>query len=105
MDFFLKYKIVILRSLGALMLVIGFVIHFWVTPKKSLSENDRAVANIARMEAKVKGTSNAAKKAKPDHSKYMDTLKNKQEKQMEYLTIFSMLVGALFLGYSFVKRD
>ena len=105
MEFFLKYKIVILRSLGALMLVIGFTIHFWVTPKKGFSENDRAAANVARMEAKVKGRANATKKAKSDHSKFMDKLKNTQEKQMQYLTIFSMLLGALFLGYSFIKRD
>jgi hypothetical protein len=105
MEFFLKNKIVIARSLGALMLVVGFAIHFWVTPKKGLSENSRAAANVARMEAKVKGTSNTAKKVKPDHSKFMDKLKNTQEKQIEYLTIFSMLIGALFLGYSFIKRE
>ena len=105
MEFFLKYKIVILRTLGALMLVVGFAIHFWVTPKKGLSENDRAAANVARMEAKVKGTSNATSKSKPDHSKFMDKLKNTQEQQMRYLTILSMLIGVLFLGYSFLKKE
>lgn len=105
MEFFLKYKIVILRSLGALMLIVGFAIHFWVTPKKGLSENERAAANVARMEVHVKGASKGEKKVKPNHSKLMEKLKHSQEKQMQYLTIFSMLLGALFLGASFLKKE
>ena len=105
MEFFLQHKIVIFRSLGALMLVIGFAAHFWVTPKKGLSENDKAAANVARMEAKIRGASSAAKKVKPDHSKLMDKLKNTQDKQLQYLTISSMFIGILFLGFSFFKKE
>ncbi len=105
MEFFLKHKTVILRSLGAMMLVLSFGIHFWATPKKVLTQNDIAAANVARMEAKVNGVSNGVKDAKHEHSKFMDKLKNTQEKQVQYMTIFSMVLGVLFLGYSFVKKD
>lgn len=88
------------------MLVIGFTAHFWVTPKEALSANDVAAANVARVEAQVKGgTSTSATQTKMDTSKFLDELKNTQEQQTKYATIFLMLFGAGFLGYSFVKKD
>ncbi|MEA3331961.1 MAG: hypothetical protein U9Q29_09750 [Campylobacterota bacterium] len=107
MEFFLKHKTVIFRSLGAVLLVIGFGVHFWVTPKEGLSANQKAAANVARMEAKVRGeTSSSLKSQKKDGSKFLDELKNTQKKQMQYLTIIAMIVGIGFLGYSFMpKKD
>lgn len=102
MELFLKYKTVLLRSIGALMLMVGFVIHFWTSPKEGVSEAEVAAANIARMEASVTGTGGSNKKAQST-SKFLDELKSTQEKQIRYLTIIAMLFGAGFLGYSFVK--
>jgi len=105
MDFFLKHKIIILRSLGALMLVMGFAIHFWVTPKEGISANDKAAARIARMEASAKGNAvGSIKKSQNDTSKLLDALKETQAKQMQYLTILAMLFGIGFVGYSFIPR-
>lgn len=107
MEFFLKHKKAITRSLGAVMLIVGFAIHFWVTPKDGLSENDKAAARVARMEAKVKGSgSSSSQPAKQDTSKFLEKLKNTQEKQVQYLTIIAMILGVGFLGYSFTpKKD
>jgi len=106
MEYFLKYQQVILRALGALLLLVGFVIHFWTVPQKGVSQNDRASANLARMEASVKGSSSTKKaKSKPDSSKFLDELKGQQEKQMEYFTIVIMLLGVGSLGYSFLKKN
>ncbi len=106
MEFFLKYKIVILRAAGVLMLVIGFSIHFWVTPKDVLSENDKAAARIARIEAKVKGNNsqNSKQPAKKDNAKFLKKMQDTQTKQMQYLTIIAMILGVGFLGYSFVPK-
>jgi hypothetical protein len=105
MEFFKQYQTLILRSIGALMLVIGFVIHFWATPKKGISENELAAANVARMEAQVKGSSPSSKKStKADSSKFLEKLKTQREKQLEYLTIFVMLLGVGSLGYSFLVK-
>ena len=105
MEFFLKHKTVIMRSLGALMLVIGFAIHFWTTPKEGISANERAAANVARMEAKVKGQSSAqSKSSQKSDSKFLDELKNTQAKQLQYLTIIAMILGVGFLGYSFMPK-
>ena len=104
MEFFKQHQTVIFRSLGAFMLLLGFVIHFWLTPKEGLSENELAAANVARMEAKVKGVSTSKQKVQSDHSKFMEKLKGQQAKQLEYLTILAMLLGVGFLGYSFVKK-
>lgn len=105
MEFFLKHKTVIMRSLGGVMLVIGFTIHFWATPKEGISANDRAAANVARMEAKAKGQGSAQSKAsKKSDSKFLDELKDTQAKQLQYLTIIAMILGVGFLSYSFMPK-
>ncbi len=86
------------------MLLIGFVVHFWATPKEVLTQNEIAAANVARMEAKVAGGSTKSKKSKKkDDSKFLEELKNTQAKQLQYLTIIAMIMGVGFLGYSFIK--
>ena len=105
MEFFNKNKIMIFRSLGAFMLLVGFVVHFWATPKEGLSKNEIAAANVARMEAKVSGKSSTSKKTnKKDDSKFLQELKSTQAKQMRYLTIIAMILGIGSLAYSFVKK-
>ena len=105
MEFYLKHQQVILRSVGVFLLLIGFVIHFWTIPKEGLSKNERAAANLARMEASVAGSSSSAKQQKkPDTSKFLKELKNTQAKQAEYLTIIMMLLGGGALGYSFIRK-
>ena len=107
MEFFLKNKIVIIRTVGFLMLLVGFSVHFWATPKEGLSKNEIAAANIARMESVVsRGSGQSLKSQKKDNTKFLETLKNTQKKQIQYLTIISMILGVGFLGYSFIpKRD
>ncbi|EDZ61911.1 hypothetical protein SMGD1_0886 [Sulfurimonas gotlandica GD1] len=107
MEFFEKNKILILRIAGVLMLLIGFVVHFWVTPKEGFTQNEIAAANIARMEAKVAGGSGSSSKKpqKKDTSKFLEEFKDTQAKQMRYLTIIAMILGVGFLGYSFVRKN
>lgn len=104
MEFFNRYKTVILRTVGSLMLLVGFAVHFWTVPQEGVSANDRAAANVARMEAKVAGKSTTTQEKEND-SKFLQELKNTQAKQLEYLTIIAMLFGIGFLGYSFIKKD
>ncbi len=105
MEFYLKYKKVALRFIGLSMLVIGFSLQFWSTPKEGVSEIEIAAANVARMEAKVKSDGKSEKKVESSANDYLEELKKNQEKQMEYLKIIAMLLGAVFLGYSFVKKE
>ncbi|SFV50245.1 hypothetical protein MNB_SM-4-639 [hydrothermal vent metagenome] len=105
MEFFLKYQQVILRSLGGFLLLIGFVIHFWTVPQEGISQNDRAAANLARMEKSVLSTGSTNKtKQKSDTSQFLKELKAQQEKQIEYFTILILILGVLSLGYSFIKK-
>ena len=105
MEFFSKYKTATLRGLGSFMLIVGFVINFWVTPKDGLSENDKAAARVARMEAKIKGTSlKGSKSSKKSDSKFLEELKKTQAKQLQYITIIVMILGAGSLGYSFISK-
>lgn len=102
MELFQKNKIIILRFLGGLMLLIGIASYFWTTPQKGLTSNERAAANIARMEARSNGSEIQQKKS--SGSKFLDELKNKQAKQIEYLTLFALLFGVGFLAYSFIPK-
>ncbi|QOY51677.1 hypothetical protein [Candidatus Sulfurimonas baltica] len=105
-EIFTKYKILILRSLGVLMLMIGFIVHFWSAPKEGYTQNEIAAANVARMEAHVRGSAGNSKNPKKSSSaKILEELKNTQAKQREYLTIIAMIFGIGFLGYSFIKRE
>ena len=105
MEFFLKYQQVILRSLGGFLLLIGFIVHFWTVPQEGISQNDRAAANLARMEKSVQDSgSTNQRKQKYDHSQFLKELKAQQEKQIEHSTILIMILGALSLGYSFIKK-
>ncbi len=104
MEFFLKHKIIILRTLGIIMLLVGFAVHFWVTPKMGVSENEIAAANVARMEASVRSIK-SVKKTKSDMSHITKALSQAQQQRAKYITIFAMILGVLFLAYSFLKKE
>lgn len=105
-EIFIKHKITIFRTLGVLMLVVGFVIHFWATPKKVLTQNEIAAKNVARIEARIarEQRGETRQKKESSSSEILKHLKDTQAAQQQYLTIFSMLLGIGFLGYSFVKK-
>lgn len=106
LEFFLKHQKIIIRSLGAIMLLVGFVIHFWLTPKQGLSKSELAAANVARMEASVAGTgSSSVKEPKSSSTHIMKAFEEQQRKQMQYFTIIVMALGIGALGYSFIKKE
>ena len=105
MEFLLKYKIIVLRTVGALMLIVAFSMYFWTTPKEGLNANERAAANVARMESKAAGKNTSNSSVKKDGSKFLEELKSKQAKQIQYLVIFIMVLGVGFVGYSFVPKQ
>lgn len=105
-EIFIKNKIIIFRTVGGIMFLVGLVMLFWTDPKEvALSENEIAAANIARIEATVRGRSSDLKQVpKPDSSTFVEELENNQKKQEEQLIILSMLFGALLLIYSFIPK-
>ena len=106
MELFIRYKIIIFRVLGSLLFLIGFLVQFWSNPQEGVSENDKAAARVARMEASVKGQSSKEVVTKePESSKFVKNIKNAQEKQAQYMTILFMTFGLGFLGYSFIKKE
>ena len=105
MDYFKKYQKNILRVSGVIFFLIAFVVHFWATPQKAVSKDSIAAANVARMEASVRGVSTKEVKKKADPSHIAKALKATRAKQMEYLTIFVMLLGGIFVIFSFLKKE
>jgi len=80
------------------------MVRFWVMPKEGVSQSDIAAVNVARMEASVKGVGGSQQKLKKSSAPFLEKLKDTQKKQLEYLTIIAMLLGAISLGYSFIKK-
>lgn len=104
MDFFSKYKRVILRALGGLLLLVGFVAFFWISPEEGVSRGDLATANVARMEASARGEALSSSTHKAS-SPLMKSYDSHKEKQIKYLFITMMLLGALSLGYSLLNKE
>lgn len=107
MEFFLKHQTVIFRSAGAFLLVLGLVLFFWAAPQKVMTENEKAAANLARMEAAVSGGSSSKSTTQPssNHSQISQAMIETQKKQIRMLMIMVMIFGVGFLGYSFLKKE
>lgn len=77
-----------------------------MSPKEGYSENEIALANIARMEANVYGSSGTSSKQsqQPDTSKFIEKLQDAQVQQVRYAVILTMVFGVLFLLYSFISK-
>lgn len=103
-ELFLQYKIIILRTVGAVMLVVGFASYFWTTPKPVLTQNEIAAQNVSRIQARVNGGDTKSTKVKSSSSRIMSELKEKQKKQLRYMVIMMMMFGIGFLGYSFIAK-
>ena len=106
MEFLKQHQVMILRIVGIGILFIALVTHFWLNPKKGLSENEKAAANVARIEAKAKGAGGAKKQSNPDTSPFAQALKAKQKQQIQYMFILTMIAGGAVFLYSFIaKKD
>ena len=104
--FLLKNQTIILRVCGGLFLVVGFAVHFWANPKPVYSEEEIAAANVARMEASIRGstTQNMPHAKKSSASIFAEEYQSTRQKQIRYLTIIVMVLGGGFLVYSFLPK-
>ena len=85
---------------GVNFLLMALVLLFWSQPKAVLSENEKAAANVARMEAKAKGVS-----APSTTGNIMQEHHKSQKKQLRVFLIIMTISGAAFLGYGFLKKE
>lgn len=101
-DWYLNNKRLALKLMGGNFLVMALVLLFWSAPQESASENERAAANVARMEARMQGKGTAPKDNRVNLlGKHME----KQQQQLRVLLILMVIAGAGFLAYGFLKKD
>ena len=106
MQFFLQYQKLIFRIFGVFLLLLGLIVHFWIVPKEGVSQNALASANVARMEASVKGVGgSASSRPQSKKSPFLEKFEVTKKKQIEYLTIIVILLGSLALIYSFFSKS
>ena len=90
------------KIMGANFLVMAVVLLFWSQPKEGLSENEKAAANVARMEARMSGTS----VTKPSsQSNFMKEYRQSQKAQLQIFIVIMVVAGAGFLLYGFLKKE
>lgn len=97
-----KNKKLALKVTGVNFLLMALVLLFWSQPKSGMSENEKAAANLARMEAQVRTASQKPASSADDfklaHSQY-------QEKQVQIFLVLMIVFGVGFLGYGFLKKE
>ncbi len=103
LEFIIKHKIILSRTVGIFFLVIGIGALFWSKPENVLSENEIAQANIARMEASLPQNKVSSKQQTKSPS-FMKAYKEKQKEHIRYLVIIVIISGIAFIGYSFIKK-
>jgi len=97
-----KNKSFAAKVMGANFLLMALLLLFWSQPKEGMSENEKASANLARMEAKVSGSSQ--KKASEPPS-LMKEYREKQKAQLQIFLIIMVIAGVGLLGYGFFKKE
>lgn len=90
------------KIMGINFLVMALVLLFWAQPKEGMSEEEKAAANVARMEAIASGTSQ--KKASQPPS-FMKDYKETQKTQLRVFLILMVICGSGFLLYGFLKKE
>lgn len=91
------------KILGVNFLLMALVLLFWSQPKEVMSENEKAMANIARMEAQASGRSSKAKES--SSNSIMKEYKETQKAQLRVFLIAMFICGVGFLGYGFLKKE
>lgn len=105
MEYFLKHQKMILRIAGAVMLVVGLSLYFWAAPEKGLSENEKAAANLARMEAATQGGASKSVKTQPPSHKIAASLRETRKQQLRTLMLMVIALGGGFLVFSFLRKE
>ncbi len=100
LDWVKKNQKLAFKVTGVNFLLMALVLLFWSQPKSVLSENEKAAANVARMEAKAKGSSAASATGN-----IMQDHHESQKKQLRIFLIIMTISGAAFLGYGFLKKE
>jgi Na+/H+ antiporter NhaC len=100
LDWVKKNQKLAFKVTGVNFLLMALVLLFWSQPKMVLSENEKAAANVARMEAKAKGNS-----APSSTGNIMQEHHQSQKKQLRIFLIIMTISGAVLLGYGFLKKE
>ena len=91
-----------LKVTGVNFLLMALVLLFWSQAKPGMNENEKAAANLARMEGQVSTASQKPASSTDDfklaHSQY-------QEGQVEIFLAVMLIFGVGFLGYGFLKKE
>ena len=66
-------------------------------------QNEKAAANVARMEARISGDSQT--KAASQSSNFMKEYRQSQQAQLRIFLVIMVIAGAGFLLYGFLKKE
>ncbi len=97
-------KKLISKVLGFIFILIALSLFFWNNQRTVVvTQEMRAAANVARMEAHVNRNQVSSKSS--SHSATLQELKDRQKEHIQILLISMILFGIGFLVYGFIKKD
>ncbi len=97
-----KNKKLALKITGVNFLLMALVMLFWAQPKNGMSENEKASANLARMEAQVSGSSQKPASSAQD---FRQVHAAHQAEQVRIFLILMVILGSASLVYGFLKKE
>ena len=103
-----EYKIIIVRVFASFIIFIGLSVFGWNQfGNQKLDANQRAMANIARMEAGAKaGVFNTKISDVQNGGNFLQQVRDVQKNTTKNLTLIAMALGGILLWFSFsMKRD
>lgn len=93
-------------GLGILLLVVSVAMLFWDNSGSATAEEERAAANVARMEARAKARMNGQPLPKEEPKPiFHERLKKRQEEQLRYALILMVIFGVGFVGYGYFRKE
>lgn len=96
----------ILRVLGSLIFIIGLGVFGWNQfATQELNANQRAMANIARMEAAAKaGVFNTKISDVQNGGSFLQQVRDVQKSNIKNITFVAMIFGAIILWFGFTMK-
>ncbi len=101
-----KNKIIITRVLGSLIFVVGLAVFGWNQfGTQKLDANQRALANIARMEAAAKaGVFNTKISDVQNGGSFLQQVRDVQKSNIKNITFVAMAFGVILLYFGFTMK-
>jgi len=100
-----QHSILITRVIGSALLFLSIALQVWTFSTPKLTANQRAEANIARMEASAKAAIfNTKMSEAKGGTNFLQQVRDVQKENTMNITIIALILGVFFLSFGFSNK-